>query len=198
VLNTKTIFVRVTLRVNLHAVIAHWQTFGTLNLTTHFYSPCYILSFTVLHFHYSFYLFNNVKVFNRIKQMQWLEIIAPDTLYWVRSQPASEATLTSCLTCMPAIISIGRDSVGTFQQLIKHLCGAPWCMYWVAHSLSDPLLMGSNPSTAIHMQCTCLQQAEITGVVLNGRFSSLPAVVHSTSYPPGIASSSVPVVVLRG
>jgi len=32
---------------------------------------------------------------------------------------------------------------------------------------------------------TSLQQAEITGEVLTARFSSLTAVVHSASYPPG-------------
>jgi len=44
--------------------------------------------------------------------------------------------------------------------------------------------MGSNLST-ITSQCISLQQAEITGVVFTGRFSSLSDVVHSASYPPG-------------
>jgi len=33
-----------------------------------------------------------------------------------------------------------------------------------------------------------LQQAEITGIVLTEQYSSLPAVVHSASYPPGKAN----------
>jgi len=33
-----------------------------------------------------------------------------------------------------------------------------------------------------------LQQADITGVMLTGRPSSVPAVVHSVSYPPGKAN----------
>jgi len=58
--------------------------------------------------------------------------------------------------------------------------------------------MGSNPSTAyFHIMCISLQQAEITNEVLIGRFSS-SAVVHSASYCPGMANSSVLVVVLRG
>jgi len=36
--------------------------------------------------------------------------------------------------------------------------------------------------------CISLQQAEITGEVLPGRFSSSTAVVHSASYPPGRAN----------
>jgi len=48
--------------------------------------------------------------------------------------------------------------------------------------------------------CISLEQAEITGIVLTGRFSLLPAVFHSVSYlyGEGESSSSVPVVVLRG
>jgi len=37
-------------------------------------------------------------------------------------------------------------------------------------------------------QLAKLQQAEITGEVLTGRFSSSTAVVHSASYPPGRAN----------
>jgi len=37
-------------------------------------------------------------------------------------------------------------------------------------------------------QYISLQQAEITGEVLTGRFSSSTAVVHSASYPPGTAN----------
>jgi len=36
--------------------------------------------------------------------------------------------------------------------------------------------------------CVSLQQAEITGLVLTGRFISLPVVVHSARYPPGKAN----------
>jgi len=36
--------------------------------------------------------------------------------------------------------------------------------------------------------CISLQQAEITGEVLTGRFSSSTAVVHSASYPSGRAN----------
>jgi len=37
-------------------------------------------------------------------------------------------------------------------------------------------------------KCINLQQAEITRGVLTGRFSLLPAVVHSASYPMGKAN----------
>jgi len=50
--------------------------------------------------------------------------------------------------------------------------------------------MSSNPSTAYFhiIQCIRLEQAKITDVVLTGRFSSSPVVVHSASYPPGKAN----------
>jgi len=49
--------------------------------------------------------------------------------------------------------------------------------------------MGLNLSTAFFtLLCIGLQQAEITGVVLTGRFSLLPGVVHSASHPLGKAN----------
>jgi len=50
--------------------------------------------------------------------------------------------------------------------------------------------MGSNPSTVYFtlLYCISLQQAEITDELLTVRFSSSIAVVHSDSYPQGMAN----------
>jgi len=66
--------------------------------------------------------------------------------------------------------------------------GALWCSGYstlafgsIGHGFESEHRLFSHHSIS-------LQQAEVTGVVLTGRFSSSPAVVHSTSYPPGKAN----------
>jgi len=76
------------------------------------------------------------------------------------------------------------------QQMIKHIFIWGAVVQWVAHSLSFSYVMGSNPSTAFYQIIKHQPSASWDHcVVLTGRFSSLPAVVHSSaSYPSGKAN----------
>jgi len=73
----------------------------------------------------------------------------------------------------------GKDYVAKpgWECSWQHTC---FRIHWSWIRIRAPLIFMSSSIS--------LQQAEITDVVLSGRFSSLHAVVYSASYPPGKAN----------